>query len=115
MNKHAKVASMLHRLESEFTSTVPPNSQRVLPTTAIMGLERALGLGRFWADRSIPYRAGEYNSSLTLPPSLYALYAYTPISAITSCQVGKSRTMEAKSCRPSRLCFRQGVSIDREP
>lgn len=29
------------------TSTVPPNSQRVLPTTAIMGLERALGLGMF--------------------------------------------------------------------
>jgi len=29
----------------------------------------------FCEDRSIPYNAGEYSSSLTLPPSLYALYA----------------------------------------
>lgn len=52
---------------------MPPNSQRVLPTTAIMALERALGFGMSWADRSIPYKAGEYSNSLTLPPSLYAL------------------------------------------
>ena len=57
------------------TSTVPPNSQRVLATTAIIGLLRALGLGMFWAVKSMPYSAGEYSSSLTLPPSLYALYA----------------------------------------
>lgn len=58
-------------LEScQSTSTEPPKSHRVLPTTAIMGAARARGLGMFWADRSMPYSAGEYSSSVTLPPSL---------------------------------------------
>ena len=59
----------------QLTSTAPPYMYRVLPHTVIMGLTRARGLSSLLL-MSTPCRvAGEYSSSLSLPPSWYVLMA----------------------------------------
>lgn len=54
---------------------MPPMSHSVLPVTARLPLARALGRGRFLPLKSTPYVAGLYSISLSLPPSLYVVYA----------------------------------------
>lgn len=58
----------------------------------------------------MPYRAGEYNSSLTLPPNLYALYACRRTHAPTSCKLGKKQQHGVR-CEERRVDAVQQVSV----
>jgi len=65
-----------HHMSSSTTSacsisTIPPQSHSVFLRTKRLGAERARGRISSFESQSMPYVAGEYNSSLILPPTRY--------------------------------------------
>jgi len=76
-----------------------------------MGLHLARGFGMFCADRSIPYNAGEYSSSLTLPPSLYALYACAMNIKSAHLHIVKQELMQSSTSNAGCICMSKAHDI----